>query len=578
MSITEDIRTFYNSGWIPCPEKEFRDLLENASPVIRQSVVTMAKRIQALSGVGVALSAERNLPKLLEQIVREARNLTRADGGSLYLLDEERTKLYFKVAQTESLGINMDGTRENSAFRPIPLYDEAGGPNHHHTSVHCALTGEIVNISDVYSEESAYDFTGPKEFDMANDYRTKSQLSLPLRNHGDEIIGVLQLINAQDAESGEIIPFSRDVRQLALTLASQAAVAITNAQLIRDREEMFNALIRVIAGAIDEKSPYTGGHIERVARLTMRLAEEVNADREELPEDAFNEQEMEELRLAAWLHDIGKITTPEWILNKSTKLETLYDRGNAVRLRFEILKRDAEITFLREQLKEITGPETESESQTKADELRSDLQNLEEEWGWIQRINRGDEITDDGMRHRIAEIAGRRIRLENESRPLLSEEERENLAIRSGTLNDEERQIIRNHVAVTRKMLEQLPYPKGLESIPRYAGAHHERLDGSGYPDNLQEEEIPLQARIMALADVFEALTARDRPYTEGKSLSEAMKILGSLVERNHIDGRLFRVFIRSGLVQEYAEENIDTRQIDCLNYDMNGNTIVTDR
>ncbi len=570
MSVRENIEELLHSGWIPYPEEELEALLDESSPAIRQCIATMAKRVRTLSDIGIALTAEHDLPRLLEQIVEEARSLTRADGGSVYLMNEEKTELYFEIAQTESLGIRMGGTSGQISFPPIPLYDEDGNPNHHNTSTHCALTGEIVNIDDVYREEGDFDFTGPRRFDEANNYRTKSQLSLPLRNHEDEIIGVLQLINARDPGGGGFVPFSRDARELASSLASQAAVAITNAQLIEDLEEMFDALIKVIAEAIDEKSPYTGGHIERVARLTMRIAEEVNADDGELARVSFTEDEMEELRLAAWLHDIGKITTPEWVVDKSTKLETIYDKVNAVRLRYEILKRDRKIAHLRRQLAEQEGG-GESVSDEENGDLGATLRELDEERDWVKEANKGGEYITDEKRERIEQIAGRTYELEGETYSLLDQEEKANLKIGRGTLNDEERQIIQNHASVSRKMLEKLPYPRRLENIPLYAGAHHERLDGTGYPDGLQGEEVPMQARIMALADVFEALTAEDRPYKEGKTLSEAMNILGFMVNDHHIDDRLFRLFIRSGLVKEYAEQHIRGKQIDYLEYDLKG-------
>jgi len=578
MHTESDIREVLKSGWVPYPADKMDEILNQASPALQECIITLAERVQKLSEIGTALSAERDLPRLLEKIVEEARNLTHADGGSIYLMSDDETELYFEIAQTTSLGIRMGGTSGKISFPPIPLYNDDGSPNHSNTSTHCALSGEIINIPDVYAEDGEFDFSGPKRFDEANDYRTKSQLSVPFRNHEDEIIGVLQLINAQDPDTGEFIPFSNEAQELTASLASQAAVAITNTRLIQDLENLFNALIQVIAAAVDEKSPYTGGHIERVANLTMRIAEEINkADEGELAHVHFDEDEMKELRIAAWLHDLGKITTPEYVVDKSTKLETIYDKINLVRLRYEVKQRDIEIERLREKLAQSGNGET-GIPEDSDQEYEQRKKELEEEREWLKVANVGGEFITDEKKERIDEISKRIYKLEGEEKPLLEPLEVKNLQIGRGTLNEEERQIIQNHAAVSKKMLEKLPYPKKLRHIPEYAGAHHEKLDGSGYPDGLSEDELPMQARIMALADVFEALTAEDRPYKPGKQLSEAMKIMGFMVKDHHIDDRIFRLFIESGLVREYAQEHVKPKQIDYLDYDLEGQPITDDK
>ncbi|MCF7804370.1 MAG: GAF domain-containing protein [Candidatus Marinimicrobia bacterium] len=574
MTRKSEIKKVLKSGWVPYPEDHLDEILNDASPAIQECIITLAERVQKLSEIGTALSAERNLPRLLEKIVDEARNLTNADGGSIYLMSDDETELYFEIAQTTSLGIRMGGTSGKMSFPPIPLYNDDGTPNHSNTSTHCALTGEIVNIPDVYAEDGEFDFSGPKRFDEANDYRTRSQLSVPFRNHENEIIGVLQLINAQDPDTGEFVAFSNEAQELTASLASQAAVAITNTRLIQDLENLFESLIQVIAAAVDEKSPYTGGHIERVANLTMRIAEVINeTDEGELGQVHFDEDEMKELRIAAWLHDLGKITTPEYVVDKSTKLETIYDKVNAVRLRYEIKQRDAEIERLKKKLETANG-QAEQAPDTIDEQIDERKKTLEKQREWIKVANIGGEYITDEKKERIEQIAKQTYELEGEEYPLLEPVEVKNLKIGRGTLNEEERQIIQNHAAVSKKMLEKLPYPKKLRRIPEYAGAHHEKLDGSGYPDGLTEDELPMQARIMALADVFEALTAEDRPYKPGKQLSEAMKILGFMVKDHHIDDRLFRLFIDSGLVKEYALEHVKPKQIDYLEYDEEGKPI----
>jgi len=568
---TEDaLESAIRSGWIPASTSDLETSLRQSAPAVQRCLVTLAERVQKLSEVGAALSAERNPGRLLRLILTEARHLTNADGGTLYLLDEDRRHLRFEIVQTGSLGIDMGGSAgQEITWDPLPMVLEDGSPNHQNVSTHTALTGQVINIPDVYSVEG-FDFSGTRTFDASTGYRSRSMLVLPLTNHEEEIIGVLQLLNALDPGSGEVVAFSRESERLARALASQAAIAVTNTMLIRELKELFDALIRVIATAVDEKSPYTGGHIVRVARLTMRLAEEINADQDsELAAVTFSEEEMEELRIAAWLHDVGKITTPEYVMDKSTKLETIYDRIHTVALRYEILKRDQIIARLRDRETESQADGAAPTPDTAAKAGSPD--DLEAELVWLQQANVGGESISEDRRQKIEAIAQKTYELDGERRPVLEPDERRNLQIARGTLNQGEREVIRNHVVTTRNMLEQLPFPKHLRRVPEYAGSHHELLDGSGYPRGLQGDEVPIQARIMALADIFEALTAADRPYKPGKKLSEVMRILRKLVNKGQLDPRIFRLFIRSGLLQEYVEEHMNPAQADIVRYDETG-------
>jgi len=571
MSIEEALRKAVRSGWIQSPDQDLEGLIQGLDPAVQKYVVTLVERVQTLSEIGTALSAEHDLQRLLETIVSETRNLTRADGGTLYLAGEEKQRLHFEIIQTASLNLAMGGaTGEAISWEPIPLYGDESHPNHNNVSTYVALTGNVVNIPDVYDVEG-FDFSGTKQFDASNGYRSRSMLVIPMQNYEDEIIGALQLINAIDEETGEVIGFTPQSQKLAGALASQAAIAITNATLIRDLRNLFDSLIQVIATAVDEKSPYTGGHIHRVAELSMRIAGEVNADQEgEFAEITFTEEELEELRIAAWLHDIGKITTPEYIVDKATKLETIYDRIHAVNLRYEIIRRDWEIDRLRARIERLesgaaTGRSTESE------ESPQDVGQLDEERYWLHRANFGRETISEQQKEKIRSIAARTYFMNGEKRHLLEPDEVVNLKVSRGTLNEEERAIIMNHVNVTRRLLDQLPFPGHLSRVPEFAGGHHEKLDGSGYPEGKAGEEIPLQTRIMAFADVFEALTAEDRPYKPGKQLSEAMQVLQSMVKNNEVDGRIFRLFVRSGLVKECAEKYIKPEQVDCVEYSDTG-------
>jgi len=533
------------------------------TPEVQQCIADLCRKINKLSEIGAALSAERNLPKLLQMILEEARAFTRADGGTLYMMNDDGQSMRFEIVQTDSLGIRMGGISGNPInWYPVRLYLADGTPNHAMVSAHVGITGETVNIPDVYDVEG-FDFTGTRAFDAKTGYRSQSMLVVPMRNHENEIIGVLQLLNAQDPLAKASIPFSAADERLIASLASQAAVAITNTQLIHDLENLLESFIQVIASAIDEKSPYTGGHIERVAMLTMQIAEMLNSiDEEPFAELNLNADQLKELRMAAWMHDIGKITTPEYVVDKSTKLETIYDRIHTVQARLEILKRDAQIDYLKKRLKIAEGQLADDGGTLEAN-FKERLRQIESDAQFLRQANIGGEFMAKEHQERVHQIAAQEILIGEEQTPLLTANEVQNLNIPRGTLSNEERQIINNHVAVTIKMLEKLPFPKKLRHVPEYAGGHHEKLDGTGYPKGLTDKDLSPQAKMMALADIFEALTARDRPYKKGKTLSEAMRIMGFMAKDKHIDPVMFELFKRHKMHLQYAREYMDPSQID---------------
>lgn len=520
-----------------------------------------AQLLSELSKIGIALSAERDHDRLLEMILVRAREMTGADGGTLYSRTDEDS-LKFEIMLSHSLGIFKGGTSgEAIELPPLPLYGPEGRPNNHAVAAWAALSGETINIPDAYASRQ-FDFSGTREFDRMTGYRSQSFLTVPMTNHENEIIGVLQLINAIDQETGEIRPFSELEQQLVEALASQAAVSITNQTLIEAQRKLFDALIQLIANAIDEKSPYTAGHCRRVPVLTKLLADAAcRTHQGPLAEFSMTDLERYELEVAAWLHDCGKITTPEFVVDKSTKLETIFDRIHLVNTRFAVMQRDAEIRALQRRLRaagvedaDISGDE---EYQSEIETLRADLE-------FIQRSNMGGESISDADREEIERIAANRWRnLDDDTVNLLTEEEVQNLQIGRGTLTVREREIINNHVSVTIKMLESLPYPKHLQRVPEYAGGHHEKLDGSGYPNGLTREQMSLPARMIAIADVFEALTAKDRPYKKAMTLSQALQILGQMKVDNHIDPDLFDAFIWDGVYLKYAREYLEPEQID---------------
>jgi len=509
----------------------------------------LGQRLEQLNAIGASLSAERDINRLLESILAAAKTITRADGGTLYRLTEDKT-LRFEIVRTTSLRYYLGGTSGNPVpFYPIQLYKD-GKPNHSMVAAHAALTGKTVNIPDAYAADG-FDFSGTRAFDSKTGYRSQSFLTVPMRNHEHETIGVLQLINARDPRTGQIAAFSASDQRLAESLASQAAVALTNRMLINQLEQLFESFINLINSAIDEKSPYTGGHCQRVPQLTMMLAEAVNDTREgPLRDFQMTEKDRYELKIAGLLHDCGKVTTPVHVVDKATKLETIYDRIHLVDTRFEVLKRDLEILALK---KEIS-----------ADEARARLLRLEEDRKFLQCCNIGGERVKDEDIARVKRIAAYRWRdVEGRDAPFLSEDEVKNLTIRAGTLTDDERKVINHHIVATIKMLEALPWPRHLTKVPEYAGGHHERMDGKGYPKGLTREQMSVQARCMGIADIFEALTAKDRPYKKGKTLSESLEILGRMRLNNHVDPDLFDVFVRRKVYRRYAEMFLDPEQID---------------
>ena len=511
----------------------------------------LVQRLEQLNTIGVSLSGETDINRLLEAILTAAKSITRADGGTLYRVTEDKT-LRFEILRTTSLKNYLGGSTGNPVpFYPVPLYKD-GKPNHNNVSAYVALTGKTVNIADAYTADG-FDFSGTRSFDSKTGYRSKSFLTVPMRNHQNESIGVLQLINAQDPRTGEILPFSPSDQRLAESLASQAAIALTNRMLINQLEELFESFITLINTAIDEKSPYTGGHCQRVPMLTMLLAEAVNETRSgPLADFQMSDKDRYELKIAGLLHDCGKVTTPVHVVDKATKLETIFDRIHLIDTRFEILKRDVEIERLKNKLDDK--------------QLRDRLRLLEEDRRFLHMCNIGGErMSDENVQH-VLRIAKYRWRdLSGHEADFLTEEEVKNLTIRAGTLTDDERKVINHHIVATIKMLEALPWPKHLTNVPEYAGGHHERMDGKGYPRGLTREQMSVQARCMGIADIFEALTAKDRPYKKGKTLSESLEILGRMKLNHHIDPDLFDVFVRRKVYRRYAEMFLDPEQIDTV-------------
>jgi len=512
-------------------------------------------RLHRLSEIGMALSTEKNTDRLFEMILEEAKAITRADGQTLYSMNKDGN-LEFEIMRNDTMNINMGGTSGiEIPYYPVKLWIDNQTPNKQNVSAYVALAQKTVNIHDAYEEEG-FDFEGTKNFDEKSGYRSKSFLTVPLKNHENEIIGVMQLINARN-DHDEVISFNKEMQEQLESLASQGAVALTNKRLVEELKTLFEAFIKLIATAIDKKSEYTGGHCNRVPVITMMLADAVA----EITEGKFKDFSMTadqryELYIAAWLHDCGKVATPPHVVDKSTKLETIFDRIELVKTRMELLKRDAEIAFLKRQL-------NGQKSDTFDEEYKETVRQIEENMAFLETCNVGGEFMKPDLQDRVNSIGEQQVNLYGKKQNFLTDEELKNLNIPKGTLLPEEREIINDHIVITIEMLEQLPYPKHLKNVPEFAGGHHEKMDGTGYPKGLKANQMSTQAKMMAIADIYEALTAADRPYKDGKKLSTAMRIMGFMKNDYHIDEDLFEIFVKSGVYKKYAEDYVAKTQID---------------
>lgn len=572
-----------------------------AVPPLRQSLAEAREQLASLVENGLLLASERDRDKLLRHILMAGKRICNADAATLYL-------------KTEGGGLRF-ALRSRSDSLPsveIPLIDpHTGLPDERHVCTHVALHNQSVLVDDVYAE-SRFDLSGTRHFDLESGYRTVSMLAVPMAPRGGEVIGVLQFINATDRKTGKVVAFSREDASFVEALAAQAAVALENHHLMAAQNDLIDAMVRILAGAIDAKSAHTGGHCERVPQLAMMLAEEAcRVDSGPLAAFEFaSADEWREFRIGAWLHDCGKITTPEHIVEKATKLEVIHNRIHEVRLRFEILRRDAEIARLQARL-------DGADAATADAAFAASVRELEDDFAFVAACNIGGETMADAAVERLRAIAGHtwlrhfddRLGLSNEelarvellpAQPLPAREmlladkphhliprpagpgldaaygfrmnvpahlynqgELYNLCVARGTLTAEDRYKINEHIMQTIVMLEQLPLPKNLRRVPEYAGTHHETLRGSGYPRGLSRDQLSVPARIMAIADIFEALTACDRPYKKAKTLSESIAILAQLKENDHIDPDLFDLFLTSGLYRRYGERYLKPEQMD---------------
>ena len=530
-------------------DENLNTLLNSVIDEVSNYAERLGEQIRKMSDIGRALSGVQDLNTLLEMIVDQARNFTNADAGTLYIVEDNT--LRFQIVQNDSLKIRMGGkSGESIPFPPVELKES-------NVSAFVALKGVSVNIPDVYDTE-LFDFTGPKKFDQSTGYRSKSMLVVPMRNHENDIIGVLQLLNATNPISNEVIAFSQDYENLSESLASQAAVSITNAKLIANMTELFEAFVKVMATAIDEKSPVTGGHIRRVADLTLTMAEVIHdIDEGHFKDKTFSPDQMYELRIAAYMHDIGKVTSPVEIVEKAKKLQTIFDRIQYVRLRMAYISQKIKLEGQEAKIKILQNGSSPEKLNSIEKETLEKLMEIEEIQRFINKCNEPGEFLDDEILVRLKEVSEKTyIDDAGEQQPFLTADELVNLSIRRGSITEKERQKMQGHAAVTLKMLKQIPFTKKLKNIPDFAGAHHEFLNGKGYPLGLKGDEISFEGRLMAVTDIAEALTASDRPYKKAMPLETVYRILRSMVEGEELDPNLVELFIEKEVYKIYQKKH----------------------
>jgi len=509
----------------------------------------------------IELAATKDTQEIIERILDEAKSLTHSEGGTLYLMHHEEGKpptLKFEIIKNGKLNIHMGGKHGPSIpFPGIDLLLGDGQPNEHNVAAHSANTKSIINIPDVY-QSNEFDFSGARKFDEQTNYRTKSVLTFPLLNHQDEVIGVLQLINAHHPDTDHIIPFSEKYIPLLKGLALYAAIALNNQILVQDLKNLLDAFVKTIAKAIDAKSPHTSGHCQRVPLLMELMAEAACKDNLTFPDFKLNDDEWYELRVSAWMHDCGKLATPDSVLDKSTKLHKMRDGIETIETRFSALKQWKHRQYLEQLIEHPDQKDSLHQS------LNKEIEVLDSDLDFVRSSNKGGEFMSDESKQRILQIAQLKWPNQNEEwLPMLDEDEIYNLCIERGTLTQEERQIINNHMVVTIDMLEGLPFPKQLQRVPEYAGGHHEKMDGSGFPRGLTRDQMSIPARMMAIADIFEALTAKDRPYKDPMKISVSLNIMRRMVEDNHIDPDLYELFVRSRVWEKYAKRVLSPEQLD---------------
>lgn len=574
---------------------------------LNDSMSDMKSTIRRFLDINMIIASEDNFDRLLPRLLKETLSVAKAESIALYLADQDN-RLYLAEVQNNSGNISLD--KKTLTLSNYPDIVSKAIQNKEPVVAKISTEDLKKHGLDILISNLNY-----KKQDYKNQEHTKNidlnnTIAIPLFNRKQELVGVMLLITRETID--------QSVLEFITALCSSSAITLETRTLIQAQKDLFEAFVKLIAGAIDAKSPYTGGHCARVPVLTKMLAKAADDSNE----SSFNdfkivESEWEAIHIAAWLHDCGKVTTPEYVVDKATKLETIYDRIHEIRMRFEVLYRDAQLKYYQA----VSQLHTPSQINKLNQQLEQELTQLQKDFAFIAQCNEGEEFMSDEDIERLktlsqvtwkrhfsdregisedeklrkiatpeAELPATEYLLADKPEHLFSREdsavtkennpwgfkmkvpellynrgELYNLSVKKGTLSEEERFKINEHIIQTIIMLSQLPFPRHLKQVTEIAGGHHEKVDGSGYPRGLTAEQMSPVARMMAVADIFEALTAVDRPYKKGKTLSQALRIMSFMVKDQHIDAQLFKLFLTSGIYLQYAKEYLKPEQIDTV-------------
>ena len=477
--------------------------------------------------VGIQLTTERDRNKLLNTIVEKGMQITNCDASTLYLYEEGvlKFRIMCTLSQNVHRGINGEVIKD---IPPVMMKEE-------NVCAYTAIHRKVVNIADVYQCDE-FDFTGPRRYDSMTGFRTQSMLVVPVENNEGELIGVLQMMNAQDKE-GNVIPFAPQFEIVIRSLGSLAAIELANIQYVQEIQAQLHSFVEAMATAVDERTPYNGSHTRKVADYCMLLAKKISQKHMTGEcEETFDDGRCEKLKLAALLHDIGKMIVPRSVMNRGTRLDS---DMKTVEERFQLLNCYYEIDYLKGRIQEAVYKEY--------------CQQLEDALDFIHRIDAVGFLPDEDFA-RVQSLAGCFYEKEDgEKLFYITERERDCLSVRKGTLTDTDRKIMESHVAMTAKILSKVHFNKNYTDVPRWAAEHHEFLNGSGYPNHLTAEQLDIETRILVIADIYDALTAKDRPYKVPMPKEKAFKILHSMVQEGKLEGRLVDWF------EEAIEEQICT-------------------
>jgi HD-GYP domain-containing protein (c-di-GMP phosphodiesterase class II)/ribonuclease BN (tRNA processing enzyme) len=532
-------------------ELEILKLLKNSGRVIKDgeylkgSKLLKERRIREME-ISTALSKEKDLNKILGLILEETMDITGAEGGTIYIKDGD--KLCFKAVKNDKLNI----CEVDVNYPKIELYPN-GKENNENVSAVCAINKKTINIPDVYLYHiGKFNFEGTKKFDKANNYRSVSMLVVPMLNQDEEVVGVMQLINKNS--SNTIVEFTDQDIEQTTTYANLCASAIAKNQLIEDLEKLVISFLESISYALSVKSPYGYEHISRVKELMGYIAHEVDNDKTVYKDINYTDEEFQQLELAAWMHDIGKIATPEHILDKATRLETLHDRIDTIQMRFNYVKK-----FLKSQMLETKCKFLNGEYQIHMDQIELKyeqmIEELEADFDFVYEANQPFKYMSNDDILRIKNIGEKSFKIDGKIVNLLTKEEIDYLSIKQGTLTKQEREKINEHAKVTQDMLKMITFPKKYNRVAEIASGHHEKINGKGYPLGLKDSEISFETRMLAIVDILEALTAKDRPYKRAKTEEETFEILDIMVQKGELDANLVKFIKDARIFKKYIQK-----------------------